>query len=109
MKKANDGSHPLKPLKRVSFKYRGVTYYTTNMGNIDPMTNNFVWFGVGLWTHSKAYGAFNTIIGAVADRMGLWKELNLAVPGLMTEDQKTKLNKLEKAVMASMKKQGIKV
>lgn len=90
----------LKPEERREFHFRGARFFTRNLGAVNPMTKDFVWFAVGHWTHDRAYPgqAFSDLLGAVAARFDLWGELNLSVPLLRTKEQQAALEALEREI-----------
>jgi hypothetical protein len=84
------------PLPERSLNFRGVRFFTRNLGATDPFSKKFVWFATGCWTHDKADGVFSDLTAAVADRFDLWEDLGLAyAPKFRTAEQLEKVKALE--------------
>ena len=71
-------SRILSPRRERSFTFRGARFFTRNLGATDPMTEKWVWFASGNWTHDQADGVFSHLDAAVADRFSIWEHLGLS-------------------------------
>lgn len=90
----------LKPKLEKSCYFAGVRFYTKNLGAIDPVQKNFVWFAVGQWSHDgMPFSVSSSLIGAIADRFDCHKEIGLYnAESLRTPEQKEKLSLLENEI-----------
>jgi hypothetical protein len=67
-----------KPEPRKEFKFRGVAFFTKNLGAVDGFSNQFCWYASGCWTHDQADGVFSSLDAAIADRFNIWDELGFS-------------------------------
>ena len=94
----------LKPKKELAFKFRGVRFYTKNLGAVDQMSGRFVCFASGNWTHDSATGVFSSIVAAVADRFNIWEHLGLSyAPRFREPHQLVALAELRSEIASAMK------
>jgi len=94
----------LSPRQEMSFTFRGVRFYTRNLGATDSMNGRFVWFAAGCWAHDQADGVFSSVDAAVADRFNLWEHLGLSyAPKFREPDQLKALEDLRSEIARSMR------
>lgn len=87
------------PKPREEFSFRGVTFFTRNLGATDQFNGKFVWFATGSWTHDEADGVFSDLTAAVADRFNIWEHLGLSYASkFRTPEQLSALNELENEI-----------
>ena len=99
---------PYKPKLEISFNFRGVRFFTKNLGAVDPVQHTFVWFAVASWTHPKASGCFGSLTTAIIDYFYTWDEFGLAsAKKFRTAEQLEKLSKLENEINKSLFEQGL--
>lgn len=97
----------LKPQPEKAFIFRGVRFFTRNLGAVDQMNGRFVWFASGNWTHDQADGVFSSIDAAVADRFNIWEHLGLSyAPKFREPDQLTALAGLRSEIATALKSSG---
>lgn len=97
----NDGSYKLTPQPEKECYFRGVRFFTRNLGAIDEFHGRFVWFAVGEWSYEGFHGVSNTLLGAIAGKFELWEELGLAYSDkFKTPEQLKKLELLKQEILA---------
>jgi hypothetical protein len=88
-----------KPEQRREFVFRGVTFFTRNLGALDQFSNQYCWFAVGSWTHDEADGVFSDLVAAIADRFNIWEHLGLSfAPKFRSQQQLQALSELENEI-----------
>lgn len=91
------------PAPRREFEFRGVKFFTRNLGATDQFSGRFVWFATDCWTHDQADGVFSDIVGAVADRFDLCETLQLwAAEKFRTPEQIKAVREIESEIKSAM-------
>jgi hypothetical protein len=102
MKKRNYGK-VLQPLPEREIIFRGVRFFTRNLGATEPMHGKWVWFAVGSWTHDQADGVFSDLTAAIADRFNIWEHLGLSfMPKFREPEQLAALAELEAEIALAL-------
>lgn len=100
----------LTPRPEQELYFRGVRFFTRNLGAVDPMTGRFVWFAAGSWTHSQADGVFSDLIAAIADRFNIWEHLGLSfAEKFRTTDQLKAVAELEAEISELVVMAGLEI
>ena len=103
-KRKRDFGRKLSPKRERSFMFRGVRFFTRNLGAVDQMSGNWVWFAAGCWTHDQADGVFSHLDAAVADRFNIWEHLGLSFsPKFRTPEQLAALAELRSEIAVALK------